>query len=88
MRRAAVALRSDHYCRVNGAPPPESGSPIHGFYHTRDDRWIQLHCNFPHHRDGVLKLLQCENDRDAVARVIATSWDGLALENALTVWHA
>ncbi len=82
--RAAVALRSDHYCRVNDAPPQEPGSPIHGFYPTRDGRWSQLHCNFPHHRDGVLKLLQCENDRDAVARVIATSWDGLALEDALT----
>jgi hypothetical protein len=32
----------------------------------------------------VTKLLQCENDRDAVVRAIAASWDGLALEEALT----
>jgi crotonobetainyl-CoA:carnitine CoA-transferase CaiB-like acyl-CoA transferase len=84
LRTAAAALRSDRYCRVNGVPPADPGSPIHGFYQTRDSRWVQLHCNFPHHRDGVLKLLGCANDRDAVAKAIATSWDGLALEDALT----
>ena len=28
--------------------------PIHGIYRCRDGRWVRIHANFPHHRDGVL----------------------------------
>lgn len=79
---AAAALRSDRYILVDGQKAPDPWSPISGFYETGDDRWIQLHCNFPHHRDGVLAVLGCDNDRAAVAAAIAT-WDGAALESAL-----
>ncbi len=82
MVAAAAALRSDRYILVDGEGAPDPWSPISGFYETGDGRWIQLHCNFPHHRDGVLELLSCENDRDAVAAAIAT-WDGAVLEAAL-----
>lgn len=79
---AAAAMRADRYIQVDGENAPDPWSPISGFYETGDGRWIQLHCNFPHHRDGVLALLGCENDRDAVAAAIAT-WDGARLETAL-----
>lgn len=79
---AAAALRSDRYILVDGEKAPDPWSPISGFYETGDGRWIQLHCNFPHHRDGVLAVLGCENDRAAVAAAIA-KWDGAALESAL-----
>jgi hypothetical protein len=82
MAAAAAALRSDRYILVDGRSAPDPWSPISGFYETGDGRWIQLHCNFPHHRDGVLAVLDCENDREAVASVIAT-WDGAVLESAL-----
>lgn len=82
MRTAAAAIRSDRYLRIDGKPPPSPWGSISGFYQAHDGRWIQLHCNFPHHRDGVLALLQCENTRDAVAQAIAT-WNGKALEDAL-----
>jgi crotonobetainyl-CoA:carnitine CoA-transferase CaiB-like acyl-CoA transferase len=82
MGAAAAALRSDRYVRIDGEPPPNPWGRISGFYQTRDGRWIQLHCNFPHHRDGVLALLRCENDSAAVARAVAT-WDGQPLEDAL-----
>ena len=82
MRAAAAALRSDRYLRIDGKPPPNPWGRISGFYQTRDGRWIQLHCNFPHHRDGVLALLGCDNDATAVAQAVAT-WDGQRLEDAL-----
>lgn len=81
-RTACIALRSERYLRVGEDPPPDLWSPISGMYATGDNRWIQLHCNFPHHREGVLRALGCENDREAVAEAIA-GWDGESLENAL-----
>ena len=82
VRRALVAFRSERYLRVNDGPAPELRSPITGFYATRDARWIQLHTNFPHHLDGVLKVLGCANDPAAVAGAIR-GWDGAMLDQTL-----
>ncbi|MCB0167308.1 MAG: CoA transferase, partial [Anaerolineae bacterium] len=49
-------------------------------------RWIQLHCNFPHHRAGVVKLLGCDDSRESVAEAVA-GWSGQALEDALADAH-
>jgi crotonobetainyl-CoA:carnitine CoA-transferase CaiB-like acyl-CoA transferase len=69
-RHAAAVFRSERHLRVDGSPPADPGDPISGYYLTADGRWIQLHCAFPHHRNGVLDLLGAQNDRAAVARVI------------------
>ena len=81
-RTAAVALRSERYLRVDDGEPADPWSPIAGFYQAGDGRWIQLHTNFPHHRDGVLKVLGCADDRAAVAGAIE-GWEAEALETAL-----
>jgi crotonobetainyl-CoA:carnitine CoA-transferase CaiB-like acyl-CoA transferase len=82
LRHAAAALRSGNYLRVNGQASASPWAPISGFYTTRDGRWIQFHCNYPHHRDGVLQLLGAANDRDSV-QAAAARWDAQALEDAL-----
>ncbi|CAB3746668.1 CoA transferase [Paraburkholderia humisilvae] len=82
VRRALAAFRSERYLRVNDGPAPELRSPIFGFFETRDSRWVQLHTNFPHHLDGVLKVLGCANDRTAVAQAIR-DWDGATLDQTL-----
>lgn len=81
-RLASIALRSERYLRVGDDPPEDPWSAISGVYETKDNRWVQLHCNFPHHRDGVLAVLQCADDPDDVKRAVAT-WNGEELENAL-----
>ena len=80
MRHAAQEFRSERLLRVNGAPPPEPWDRIAGLYPTSDG-WARLHTNFPHHRDGVLRLLGCAWEREDVARHL-TQWDSLALEDA------
>jgi crotonobetainyl-CoA:carnitine CoA-transferase CaiB-like acyl-CoA transferase len=70
MRRALASFRSERYLRVDG------------FYETRDGRWIQLHTNFAHHLQGVLKVLGCENDPASVAKAIR-EWDGATLDQTL-----
>ncbi|CAE6701524.1 Formyl-CoA:oxalate CoA-transferase [Paraburkholderia aspalathi] len=82
MRRALASFRSERYLRIDDGPPPALRDPVMGFYATRDCRWIQLHTNFPHHLEGVLKVLGCANDRAAVAEAIR-GWDGATLDQTL-----
>ncbi|GAB7521194.1 CoA transferase [Paraburkholderia sp. 2C] len=82
VRRALTAFRSERYLRVNDGLPPEMRSPIFGFFETRDGRWVQLHTNFPHHLEGVLKILGCANERSSVAQAIR-HWDGATLDETL-----
>jgi crotonobetainyl-CoA:carnitine CoA-transferase CaiB-like acyl-CoA transferase len=81
-RPAALVMRSERYLQVNGAPTEDPWARISGVYQTMDGRWIQLHCNFPHHAAGTLKVLGVPEDKAAVTEAVAT-WNGLDLENAL-----
>ncbi|MBV9734811.1 MAG: CoA transferase [Acidisphaera sp.] len=69
MRHAATEFRSERHLRVDGAPPPDHHDGIAGLYPTSDG-WVRLHTNFPHHRDGVLRLLGCAPVRVAVAAAL------------------
>jgi len=80
MRAAAIEFRSERYLRVDGRPAPEIWDKIAGLYPCRDG-FVRLHTNFPHHRDGVLRLLGCDYDRAAVASALAR-WPAEAFETA------
>ena len=81
MRNAAIEFRSERYLRVNGKKRPEYQDRIHSIYRCGDGRWVRVHANMPHHRDGVLALLHCEHDRAAVAKALA-DWDAETFESA------
>jgi crotonobetainyl-CoA:carnitine CoA-transferase CaiB-like acyl-CoA transferase len=81
-RHALAIFRSERYLLIDGQPPADPWSPIAGYYQAGDGRWIQLHTNFPHHRDGVLRVLQCADNRDAVAAAIA-GWRASELDARL-----
>jgi crotonobetainyl-CoA:carnitine CoA-transferase CaiB-like acyl-CoA transferase len=81
-RAAAIAFRSERHLRIDGAPPPPLWDDIAGFHATGDGRWVQLHTNFPHHRERTLEVLECSGDRPSVAEAIA-DWKGEELEEAL-----
>ncbi|MBH68065.1 MAG: carnitine dehydratase [Rhodospirillaceae bacterium] len=79
LQDAAVAFCSEKYTRIIDKPRETFWAPASGYYRTRDNRWIQLHCQFPHLRDGVLKVLGCSNNPTEVRQAVA-DWDGLELE--------
>lgn len=81
MRAAAVEFRSERYLRVNGNPAPEPWDKIAGTYQCGDGRWVRIHTNFPHHRDGILKLLGCAYEREAVQAALST-WGAETFETA------
>jgi crotonobetainyl-CoA:carnitine CoA-transferase CaiB-like acyl-CoA transferase len=81
MRDAAIEFRSERYLRLNGEPPKDLWDKIAGLYRCGDGRFVRLHTNFPHHRDGVLRLLNCEYDRAAVQRAL-DGWQADGFEEA------
>jgi crotonobetainyl-CoA:carnitine CoA-transferase CaiB-like acyl-CoA transferase len=81
MRDAAIEFRSERYMRVDGKPVGESWDKIAGLYRSGDGRFVRLHTNFPHHRDGMLKLLGCDYDRAAVQKAL-DGWEAEKFETA------
>jgi crotonobetainyl-CoA:carnitine CoA-transferase CaiB-like acyl-CoA transferase len=82
VRAAIAAFRSERYLRVNGELPPEVRGTVFGFYRAGDGRWIQLHGAMPHHREGIVKLLGCDETREAAAAAVE-KWNAGELEEAL-----
>jgi len=80
-RHASSAFRSERYLRVDGCPPTNPWAPLSGYYRAADG-WIQLHCNFEHHRDRIVEVLGTSHDRVAVGAAIAR-WARLDLEAAI-----
>ena len=83
VKDAAIAQRSHEYINVIDGDNQDLWSPISGFYQTQDNRWIQLHCNFPHHQQGVISILGCEDTKSSVSDAVK-NWQALALEETLS----
>lgn len=84
VKKAALSTRRVQYLRQNGnkVALPDPDYPTVGIYPTRDNRFIMINGGYPLLRDGLLKVLQCPNDREAVA-VAISKWDAEVLERTL-----
>src|SRR5215470_8136373 len=81
-RRATASLRSGHYMHLDGAAVSTERNTIMGVYPAKNGRWSYLHCNFPNHRAAALSVLGVAEDREDVARAVAT-WNAADLEEAI-----
>ncbi len=81
MRHAAAEFRSERHLRIDGQHAPELWDKIAGLHQAGDGRWLRLHTNYPHHRDGVLRLLGCDYDRAAVTAALG-KWSAEEFETA------
>jgi crotonobetainyl-CoA:carnitine CoA-transferase CaiB-like acyl-CoA transferase len=81
MRRAAIEFRSERYVRLDGKPPGPAWDKIAGVYLTGDGRHVRLHTNFAHHREGMLRLLGCAYEREAVQAALLR-WEAEPFEAA------
>lgn len=57
-------------------------TPVSGIFQTADRRWIYLMGPYPRLRDGMLTLLDCANNIDAISRAVA-KWSAFALEDKI-----
>jgi crotonobetainyl-CoA:carnitine CoA-transferase CaiB-like acyl-CoA transferase len=80
-RHALAEFRSEQLMRVDGAGLGDPWDAIAGAYRCGDGRWVRIHTNFPHHRDGFLSLLGTPYDRAAVARALE-GWEAARLDEA------
>ena len=81
MRHAAIAYRSEHYLRIDGSPV-EGPHRAQSYFRDRSGRWMQLHMAYPHHREGILRALGCNDDAGEIADVFART-DALEFEDVL-----
>ena len=83
-RAAAASLLGFLHMRVDGelVLRPALSHPTIGVYETGCGRHIHLHGGFPHLRDGILRLLDCNGDEASIAEAVR-KWDAIALEDAL-----
>src|SRR5262247_2232022 len=81
-RQATASLRSGRYMHLDGAPVSTERNTVMGVYPAKNGRWSYLHCNFPNHRAAALGVLGVPEDREAVARAVAT-WNAADLEEAI-----
>ncbi len=81
MRNAAIAYRSEHYLRIDGAPV-KGPERARSYFRDASGRWMQLHMGYAHHRDGILRELGCRDDGAEIARTFARR-DAFELEDAL-----
>ena len=83
VRDAAIAQKSHQYIKTLDGVTQNLWDPISGLYQTKDKRWIQFHCNFPHHKAGVLELLKCQDNKEAVTNA-TQNFNADYLEEALS----
>jgi crotonobetainyl-CoA:carnitine CoA-transferase CaiB-like acyl-CoA transferase len=82
VKEAAIAQKSHQYLQVSTMKNIVLWDPISGFYETKDNRWIQFHCNFPHHKQGVLDVLGCGDSPESV-KIATKKFSALYLEQTL-----
>jgi crotonobetainyl-CoA:carnitine CoA-transferase CaiB-like acyl-CoA transferase len=70
MRHAALECTSRF--SIDGRTP-EPWDRLAGLYRCGDDRWLRLHANFAHHRDGVLRLLGLASGADTTREAVAAA---------------
>ncbi len=78
---AAIAQRSHNYLKKLENDAPDLWSPFSGFYETQDQRWVQFHCNFPNHQQGVLDFFSC-TDKETLIQAVK-QFNGADIEQML-----
>ncbi len=82
VREGAIAQRSHGYLKKLEGDTPDLWSPFSGFYETQDHRWVQFHCNFPHHQQGILDFFACPPDKEKLIQAVKLK-QGIEIEDAL-----
>ncbi len=83
-RAGALAMRSNQQVRLKDGRVGAQWANLSGLYPCRDGRWVQLHCNYPWLKAGILGVLGLKDtdERETVAAAVM-KWDAAQLEAAM-----
>ncbi|KAJ7223137.1 CoA-transferase family III domain-containing protein [Mycena pura] len=83
-RHAVLEFQSEAWYTVDDSLPGGLWESIAGLYKTKDEGFVRIHTNFPHHRKGILSILNVpdtpETSRAAVQSALR-SWDAVDFES-------
>ncbi|KAF8633875.1 hypothetical protein AX15_001206 [Amanita polypyramis BW_CC] len=83
-RHAVLAFHGEHWYKVNGQYPEKGLWDRRGGIHkTKDDNYVRLHINFPHHRRGILSILNLPDEPGVTREEVAEAtrqWNSVDLE--------
>ncbi|KAF8073472.1 CoA-transferase family III domain-containing protein [Lyophyllum atratum] len=83
-RHATIQFHSEAWYTVDGRLP-DGGlwDDIAGLYRTKGDGFVRIHTNFPHHRSGILSILNIPDSpaltREDVSKALL-NWDAIDFE--------
>ena len=84
---AAIGFRSERHAHVVGKEPEYIWDDISGYYRCGDGRWVQLHCNYPHHMAGATAAFKTQVSRAGMQRRLdqmsAEEAEAVLIEHAL-----
>ncbi|KAI0629828.1 CoA-transferase family III [Trametes polyzona] len=80
-RHAALEFKSEAYYSISGESSDNIAlfDPLAGVYRTRDNSYVRIHTNFPHHKQGILDILGCEPTRESIANAML-NWNAVDFE--------
>ncbi|KAI1786842.1 CoA-transferase family III [Ganoderma leucocontextum] len=79
-RHAAIEFKSEAYYEVEGSKESsELFDNVAGVYRTKDNNYVRIHTNFPHHKQGILDILNCEPTRESIQEALL-GWNSVDFE--------
>lgn len=84
---AAIGFLSERHAHVVGVEPEYIWDDISGHYRCGDGRWVQLHCNYPHHLAGAMEAFRAPVSRAGMQAVLggmtAAAAEAVLIEHGL-----
>ncbi|KAJ6584679.1 CoA-transferase family III domain-containing protein [Mycena capillaripes] len=78
-RHAVLEFRSEAWHTIDDSLPAGIWDSIAGLYQTKDESYVRIHTNFPHHRKGILSILNVPDSAET---------SGTSVQSALRTWNA
>ncbi|KAJ7081361.1 CoA-transferase family III domain-containing protein [Mycena belliarum] len=74
-RHAVLEFHSEAWHTVDGKLPGGLWDSVAGLYKTKDGSFVRVHTNFPHHRSGVLSILEVPDSPNTSRAMVQSAFD-------------
>ncbi|KAI0762004.1 CoA-transferase family III domain-containing protein [Trametes elegans] len=80
-QHAVLEFNSEAYYAIEGEDRSKFAlfDDLAGVYRTKDDSYVRIHTNFPHHKQGILDILRCEPTKESITHAML-QWTAVDFE--------